>query len=85
MEMEYKVEIKDPEFLLLLEINERVEEAIFDIINNDKVGSTNIECLKIDKESIKDLSQDVTSISKEMALNLVKKIDYIIDKEEKEE
>ena len=84
MKMDYEVKIEDAEFLLLLEINERVKNLIWKVGENDKeISPSEIEGLKIDKDSINALTKKSNSNRRALANNLTKKIDYIIQKQEK--
>ena len=83
MKIEHKVEITDPEFILLLEINERVKRALSRINENKKIRTTDLESLKIDKNSIQSLTRELGSKRKLMANNLTNKIEYIVKTQEK--
>lgn len=83
MKMEYEVKIEDAEFVLLLEINERVKDLIWKVGKNDEeISPSEIEGLKIDKDSIYNITRKPNSKREALANNLTKKIDYIIKKQE---
>lgn len=81
MKIEYKFEIKDPNRLLILEINDRVKNAIDTLKNGHNLSNADIEILKIDKSSLIDYDGGYERI---MATNLTKKIDLIIKGSEKQ-
>ena len=84
MKMEYEVKINDPEFILLLEINDRVKSLMWKVGRDDeKIYHSEIEGLKIDKDSINEISKEINSNRSALADNLTKKIEYIIGTHEK--
>lgn len=83
MKIEHKVEIADPEFMLLVEINERVKLALSRINEHKKIRIADLESLKIDKNSIYSLTTELSSNRKRMAINLTNKIEYIVGTQEK--
>lgn len=74
MNIEYKNEIKSPDQLLLLEINERVYYSLLTLKDGMKVNQLDIDILEIDKDSLKEYKGH----SEVMANNLLKKIDFIL-------
>mgnify|MGYP001000651688 FL=1 len=69
MSVEYKFE--NPDDLLFVEINKRVNKALEKVKNSEK----DIEILKIDKESLSGYNNRGSSY---LARNLILKIDYLI-------
>jgi hypothetical protein len=72
MKIEYEFGIKNIDTLLLVEIKERVENAIRHL---DNLEQKNIEVLKIDRESLDNYGSYLSE-------NLSKKIDFIINLKE---
>lgn len=84
MKIEYDVEINDPEFVLLLEINDRVKSLMWKVCRDDEeISNSEIEGLKIDRDSIFEISKEINSNRSALADNLTKKIDYIVKENEK--
>lgn len=74
------VDMSTPDFVILIEINERVKKALKTIKNGNSLDDVTIEILKIDKES---LGGAIHKDSDTMRSNIRRKIDYIIKSVEK--
>lgn len=83
IKIERNLKIEDLDELLLIEINERVKSAIKMLKKGSPIDENDIKCLEIDKNSVNDVFQEIGSIRKMFAKNLVDKIDYIIEKQGK--
>lgn len=83
MDIEYKLEVKTMNHLLLLEINNRVKIALGLVKKGSKVRKVDLEILKIDKSSLENSKRDFGH-GLIMANNLISKIDYILKSQETE-
>jgi hypothetical protein len=75
MKVEYKVEISNPNELLVLEINSRAYWALDKINNGNYPSKLEIETLKIDLKTLKSINHTKMV---HMAENLTEKIEYIL-------
>lgn len=81
MKLEWNMEIKTPDDLLLLEINDRIHQLSWDKVqSNSKI----IASLKIDKKSLQEYVGASNNGKRIMAKNLIEKIDYILELAEQE-
>jgi|GEM_PF-4052060 adenylate kinase family enzyme len=82
MKLEWNMEIKTPDDLLLLEINDRIHQLSWDKV---KSNSKIIASLKIDKKSLQEYVGASNKGKMIMAKNLIEKIDYILELAEQDD
>lgn len=84
MEVESTIEIKNPDRLLLLEINQRVSNLVNRIKDDLNINEIDLKMLEIDKDSLSEYQRTTKSGNKIMASNLTKKIEYLLESVEKD-
>ena len=83
MKIERNLKIADLDDLLLIEINERVKSTIYRLKNDLDIDENDLKLLEIDKNSIDEVFREISSSRQMFAENLVNKIDYIIETQQK--